>query len=97
MVHKKQIIKELAERGGISQKEARYHLNNLIDIIERHLEKGEDVRIEDFCTFFVKQRKETKTVHPRTGEPMIIPSTPSIVVSVSKTLKRKIKNIDKQE
>lgn len=91
MVHKKQIIKELAERGGISQKEARYHLNNLIDIIERHLEKGEDVRIEDFCTFFVKQRKETKTVHPRTGEPMTIPASLSIIIKSSKALKKKVK------
>ena len=91
MIHKKQIIKELAERGGISQKEARYHINNFIDIIERHIKKGEDVRIEDFCTLFIKQRKETETVHPRTGEPMTIPASPALVIKASKTLKRAVK------
>lgn len=91
MVHKRELIREVANKSNISIREAGYVVNNLIDSIATHLQKGEEVRIEGFCTFAISERKETKTVNPQTQKPMIIPATRVVRAILSKGFKQIIK------
>jgi len=91
VIHKRQLARELANRSNITIKEATYVINNLVEIIAKHLQQGEEVRIEGFCTFTLSERKETETVNPQTLKPMTIPATQVVRAVVSKGFKQLIR------
>ena len=73
-MNKEQLIKEVADRAGLTKKAAREVVNATLDAIASTLKKGESVQLVGFGSFVVAQRKQRKGRNPRTGEPIMIPA-----------------------
>ena len=83
---KADLAKAIYERhGGISNKEASFLVDNILDFIKQRLLRGERIQITGFGTFMVREKKGRKGRNPQTGEEMIIPARKSVVFRPSKS------------
>ena len=48
-------------------------VNAVVEVIQREVEKGEDVTIMDFGTFLPGKRKANTGYNPHTGKPLEVP------------------------
>ncbi len=67
-MNKLQLIDELSRQAGIDKYEARQVVLIFIDSISNALAKGKHLKIQDFCSFFVKKYKSYTGQNPKTGE-----------------------------
>lgn len=91
-VFKKNLVKRFAEEHGLSEKDAKKYFQGVLDIIVDELLNGNNVKINNFFNFFIKQRKEKRAINPITKEPMLIPSVKTIHVRMSKSVKEAIQS-----
>ncbi|MEY8381378.1 HU family DNA-binding protein [Ileibacterium valens] len=89
-MNKKDFAKELAVKADLSQKDATAILNDILDMIQSLLEKGEDVDFAGFGKFEVKERAARTGLNPRTKEPVEIPAKKRVVFSAKKALKEAV-------
>ncbi len=90
-MNKNELIKELAARTNLTQKEAKAFLDAFCEIITEALAKGDKVAIMNFGTWEVRERAERKGRNPRTKEEIIIPATKVPRFSPGKMLKEAVK------
>ena len=90
-MNKKELIAEIAERTGVTKKDAGKTLDTVIEIVEKTLSKGEVVRLVGFGTFMVASRKARKGVNPRTKKAITIPGGKVPKFVPGKELKEKVK------
>jgi len=90
-MNKKELIAEIAERTGVTKKDAGKTLDTVIEIVEKTLSKGEVVRLVGFGTFMVASRKARKGVNPRTKKPITIHGGKVPKFVPGKELKEKVK------
>jgi nucleoid DNA-binding protein len=88
MINNHQFIREVAKDLPFTQNEVKVILKKMQAVVEEHLKAGEDVKLNNFITFKIRQRKETHTVNPLTKQPAVIPPTKSIRVYLSKPFKK---------
>jgi nucleoid DNA-binding protein len=79
-----------AEKYDISINEAKRRLDQMADVIVTELEKGNDVMLNNFFNFKVRERKAKRARDLHTGEPTIIPATRTVVVQMAAPTKRRI-------
>jgi integration host factor subunit alpha len=83
---KADLAKAIYERhGGISNKEASFLVDIILDFIKQRLLRGERIQITGFGTFVVREKKGRKGRNPQTGEEMNIPARKSVVFRPSKS------------
>ena len=86
-MNKSELIKQIADRAGLSQAQA----GNAVDVfcasVIDALSQGGEVAIIGFGTFKVSQRTERKGRNPRTGEAVLIPASRVPKFSAGKALK----------
>lgn len=85
------LAREYAKKYNISIAEAKRRLDQVADVIVSELEKGNDVMLNNFFNFKVRERKEKKAKDLQTGEPTIIPATKTVVVRMAASTKRRVK------
>ena len=90
-MNKKQLVKQLASKFGIKEKEAKVVVETTFDAIVNALEAGEKVQITGFGTFEVKSRSERAGRNPKTGETVTIPASKYPAFTASKSLKDSFK------
>ena len=61
-MNKSELVKALAEKADITQKDAAKALDGLIDTIQKALADGDKVQIIGFGNFEVRNRKERKVI-----------------------------------
>lgn len=83
----KNVAAELAEKHGMSKKEATELLEGMVDNFVKHLKKGERVRIPGLGILEVKQMKARTGRNPQTGETIQIPAKKKVAFRVAKDLK----------
>ena len=71
---KTDLASAVAERTGMTKKQAGAAVDAVIAGIKESLAKGEKVRIVGFGSFSVKKRKARGGRNPRTGKAMEIPA-----------------------
>ena len=86
-MNKTELIAAVAEKVGITKKDAERVVNATIETIETNLVKGEKVSISGFGIFEVKAREARVGRNPRTKETIQIPATRLPAFKASKTLK----------
>ncbi len=86
-MQKTQFIAEVAERAGVSKKQARQVLDTALQLIAEQLRQGERVVLTGFGTFEVRERRERRGVNPQTKEAMTIGATRTPGFSASNSLK----------
>jgi len=70
---KADIIKAVQKENGYSQKQAVAIVENLLVIIKRALESGEEVLVSGFGKFRVRSKRARKGRNPATGEDLTLP------------------------
>jgi DNA-binding protein HU-beta len=89
-MNKEELVRTIAIKTAISQKEASEILSAMIEAIVEAVASGEKVVIVGFGTFEPRERKERQGRNPQTGEPILIPATRVPAFSAGKLFKDKV-------
>ena len=86
-MNKAELITSVAQKTGLTRKDADKVVASVLDTITETLASGEKVSLVGFGTFEVKERAAHQGINPSTGEHMQIPSSKSAVFKSGKQLK----------
>jgi len=86
----KHISAALAEARGIAKKEAEGVLNETVDLLVKHLKKGDRIRIAGFGILQVKKRPARMGRNPATGEAIKIKASKRVAFRAAKELKESV-------
>jgi len=89
-ITQRQIAAGLAEKQGLSKKQATEITEALVGAICKHLKKGDRVRLPSLGIFQVRQRKARMGINPKTREPIKIKASKKVAFRVAKELKEAI-------
>ena len=86
-MNKTELVAAVAEKSGLSKKDAERVVSATFDIIATQLTKGEKIQISGFGIFEVKEREARVGRNPRTKEAIEIPASKVPAFKASKALK----------
>ena len=86
-MNKAELINAVAEKAGLSKKDAEKAVNAVIDTIAAALAAGDKVQLVGFGAFEVKARAERIGRNPKTKESIKIPASKVPVFKPGKALK----------
>ena len=90
-MNKTELTAYVAEKTGLSKKDAQGAVEAVFDGISSSLKKGEKISVPGFGTFEVRERAARKGVNPATGVAMDIPASKSVGFKAGKQLKDSLK------
>ena len=88
-MNKVELIAQIAEKSGLSKKDAEKALAATVDAITEAVSTGDKVQLVGFGSFEVKQREARVGRNPKTKEAIEIPATTIPVFKAGKALKEK--------
>ncbi|WP_159721579.1 HU family DNA-binding protein [Enterococcus sp. CSURQ0835] len=91
MTNKQTLVEKVAEKTGLTKKDAAAAVDALFDGIQSSLKDGEKVQIIGFGNFEVRERASRKGRNPQTGEEITIPASKSPAFKAGKQLKDAVK------
>ena len=86
-MNKTELIASVAEKCGITKKDAERVINATLDSVTASLVAGDKVQLSGFGIFETKQREARIGRNPRTKEAIQIPASRQPVFKASKALK----------
>ena len=86
-MNKSQLIDAVAQKGGLTKKDAEAAVKAFAEVVTAALKDGEKVQLVGFGTFEVKTRGERTGRNPKTGETIKVPASKHPAFSASKALK----------
>ena len=86
-MNKSELVANIAEKSGLTKKDAEQALNGFISSVQEALAKGEKVQLVGFGTFEVSTRAAREGRNPQTGETMTIEASKSPKFKAGKALK----------
>jgi len=86
-MNKTELIAAVAEKAGLTKKDAERVVNATFESITQSLVKGDKVQVSGFGIFEAKTREARVGRNPRTKETIQIPATRLPAFKASKTLK----------
>jgi integration host factor subunit alpha len=90
-ITKAKIADEIYHRiGGISRKESFDLIEKLLEIMKKTISKGENIKISNFGTFVVKEKKERKLNKLGTKNIIVLPGHKILRFRSSHELKEKM-------
>ncbi len=92
-MHKSDLVDAIADRAGLTKKDADKALQATLETIEDALCEEDKVSLMGFGTFEVRYREERPGRNPSTGEHMTIPASYAPAFRASKSLKDKVNEI----
>ncbi len=84
------VAAELAEKTGMTKKDAASCLDDFVGLIVKHLKKGNKVRITGLGILQVRNRPARMGRNPATGEAIKIKASKKVAFRVAKDLKESI-------
>lgn len=90
-MHKTDLIKEIANQTGLSQKDAAAALEAFLKATSKALKKGDAVTLIGFGTFKVVKTAARKGRNPQTGKEIQIKASKRVKFSAGKALKDSVK------
>ena len=87
---KADLVEEVADKTGLTKKDAAIAVDSLIEAISQALTDGKNIEIRGFGSFKVKSRKGRMARNPRTGEQVEVPARDVPVFKPSKDLKGRV-------
>lgn len=91
-MNKKELVKTIAEKANVYQKDAVIVVDALFEVITETLLKNEEIAIQGFGKFSVTKRIPRNVVNPRTGELMTLPETRNVKFTQGSALKEGLAN-----
>jgi DNA-binding protein HU-beta len=89
-MNKAELVADVAERAGLTKKDAEKAVNAVVDSIEGALTKGDKVSLVGFGTFEVRTRAARSGRNPRTGATLRIKASKVPAFKAGKALKDSI-------
>lgn len=86
-MNKNELVASVAEKAGLTKKDAEKALNAVFGSIQQALVEGDKVQVIGFGTFEVKERSARMGRNPRTNETIQIPASKNPVFKAGKALK----------
>ena len=86
-MNKSQMIKAVAEKSELSQKQVAETWSLIEAAIIESLKAGEKVQLSGFGTFEVRERAERKGRNPKTGEVVTVPACKYLAFVSAKAVK----------
>ena len=86
-MNKSQLIKSVAEKSDLSQKQITEVLNLMEETLVETLKSGDRIQISGFGTFEVRERAERKARNPKTGEPVSVAACKYLTFVPAKAVK----------
>ncbi|WP_108490777.1 HU family DNA-binding protein [Bacillus velezensis] len=90
-MNKTEFVGEVAEKIGVTKKEAAPKVESVFNVIVETLTKGESIKIPGVGTFEVRERAARKGRNPQSGEEIDIPATKAPAFKAAKALKDAVK------
>jgi nucleoid DNA-binding protein len=92
-VTKKEIVRQISERIGLTQLKTKEIVQQTFDaIVDTLLEVGR-IELRNFGVFEVKQRKARKARNPRTGDKVDVPPKNVVTFKPGKEMEEKVRNL----
>jgi DNA-binding protein HU-beta len=90
-VNKAELVASMAEKSGLTKKDAELALNAFMKSVEEELARSGKVQLVGFGTFDVRERKERTGRNPRNPKETInIPASKAPVFKAGKALKETV-------
>ena len=86
-MNKAELVKEVAEKTELTQKDVTMVLDAVISAITGQLIKGEEVSIAGFGKFVVRKRAARTSINPRTKQEVSVPASNAPAFRPGKALK----------
>ncbi|NGP44385.1 HU family DNA-binding protein [Bacillaceae bacterium SIJ1] len=86
-MNKSELIDAVAEKSGLSKKDATNAVESVFSVISNSLENGEKIQLVGFGNFEVRERSERKGRNPQTGKEITIPASKVPAFKPGKQLK----------
>ena len=90
------IVEMVIQRIGFTRNKSMDVVEQVLEIIKRALEQGDDVLVSNFGKFSVKEKDQRKGRNPATGETMVLDARRVITFKSSNTLRDKINGVKKR-
>ncbi|MDI3538273.1 MAG: DNA-binding protein HU-beta [Bacillota bacterium] len=90
MVNKSDLVGVVAEKSGLTKKDAEKAVNAVFDAVTEALAAGEKVQVVGFGTFEVRERAARKGRNPQTGEEIEIAAAKLPVFKAGKGLRETV-------
>lgn len=90
-MNKEQLAQNIADKKGITKKEALDNVNDVLKAIKDALVSGDRVALVNFGNFEVRERKERIGRNPQTGQEMKIPKQKNVSFKAGKELRESVK------
>ena len=90
------IVEMVIQRIGFTRNKSMDVVEQVLEIIKRTLEQGDDVLVSNFGKFAVKEKDQRKGRNPATGETMLLDARRVITFKGSNTLRDKINGVKKR-
>ena len=91
-MNKTELVANVAEKAGLTKKDAEKAVNALFSSIEEALVANDKVQMIGFGTFEVKERAARTGRNPQTGAEIAIPASKNPVFKAGKALKDVVNN-----
>ena len=89
-MNKAELIASMAEKSGLTKKDAELALKAFIESIQGALENNEKVQLVGFGTFETRERAAREGRNPKTKETIQIPASTVPVFKAGKEFKEKV-------
>ncbi|KRQ86682.1 DNA-binding protein HU [Caloramator mitchellensis] len=89
-MNKADLISMMAEKSGLTKKDAEKALKAFVDSVQEALAKNDKVQLVGFGTFEVRERAERKGRNPKTMEEIVIPASKVPVFKAGKELRENV-------
>ena len=86
-MNKADLVAAMAEKAGVSKKDAEASLKAFTDVVAEELKKGEKIQLVGFGTFEVSERAARTGRNPQTGAEMTIAASKAPKFKAGKALK----------
>ena len=86
-MNKADLVAAMAEKAGVSKKDAEASLKAFTDVVAEELKKGEKIQLVGFGTFEVSERAAREGRNPQSGKPMKIAASKAPKFKAGKALK----------
>ena len=86
-MNKMELVSAMADKTGLSKKDAAAALKAFTDVVAEELKKGDKIQLVGFGTFEVSERAARTGRNPQTGKEMTIPASKAPKFKAGKALK----------
>lgn len=86
-MNKTELVVSMADKAGISKKDAEKALTAFLDTVTAELKKGEKIQLVGFGTFEIRERAARTGINPQTKQQIKIAASKNPVFKAGKALK----------